>query len=100
MRSDPFLWFVAGEESGDARAFEVMEAIRQIHPGIRFGGAGGSRMQSLCAAPFDPWIQRAAVDSPARFAMEATPGKSFTTSVLKSGHGTAPAFRKWPAFSI
>lgn len=61
MRSDPFLWFVAGEESGDARAFEVMEAIRQIHPGIRFGGAGGSRMQSLCAAPFDPWIQRAAV---------------------------------------
>jgi len=61
MRSDPFLWFVAGEESGDARAFEVMEAIRQIRPGTRFGGAGGSRMQSLCEAPFDPWIQRAAV---------------------------------------
>lgn len=61
MRSDALLWFVAGEESGDARAFEVMQAIRQIHPGIRFGGAGGGRMQSLCEAPFDPWIQRAAV---------------------------------------
>lgn len=61
MRPDPFLWFVAGEESGDARAFEVMSAIRDLRPAVRFGGAGGGRMQSLCNAAFDPWIQRAAV---------------------------------------
>ncbi len=61
MRSDPLLWFVAGEESGDARAFEVMRSIRDMRPGIRFGGAGGERMRSLSEEPFDPWIQRAAV---------------------------------------
>ncbi|MFM8984271.1 MAG: lipid-A-disaccharide synthase, partial [Spartobacteria bacterium] len=56
-----FLWFVAGEESGDARAFEVMRAIRELSPGVRFGGAGGERMESLCEGAFDNWIQRAAV---------------------------------------
>jgi lipid-A-disaccharide synthase len=58
---DLFLWFVAGEESGDARAFEVMRAIRDLRPSVRFGGAGGERMQSLCDGPFDNWIGRAAV---------------------------------------
>lgn len=58
---DLFFWFVAGEESGDARAFEVMRAIRALRPSVRFGGAGGERMQSLCAGPFDNWIARAAV---------------------------------------
>ena len=58
---DLFFWFVAGEESGDARAFEVMRAIRELHPSIRFGGAGGERMGSLCEGAFDNWIQRAAV---------------------------------------
>jgi lipid-A-disaccharide synthase len=38
-----------------------MEAIRELRPATRFGGAGGARMQSLCEAPFDLWIQRAAV---------------------------------------
>jgi lipid-A-disaccharide synthase len=56
-----FLWFVAGEESGDARAFEVMRAIRELNPAVRFGGAGGERMESLCEGSFDNWIQRAAV---------------------------------------
>ena len=56
-----FLWFVAGEESGDARAFEVMRAIRELNPSVRFGGAGGERMESLCEGSFDNWIQRAAV---------------------------------------
>ncbi|MFZ9920569.1 MAG: lipid-A-disaccharide synthase [Terrimicrobiaceae bacterium] len=59
--SDLFFWFVAGEESGDARAFEVMTAIRDLRPSVRFGGAGGARMQSLCTGPFDNWIGRAAV---------------------------------------
>jgi len=61
MRAECFLWFVAGEESGDARAFEVMRALRELRPDVRFGGAGGDRMQSLCEGPFDNWVQRAAV---------------------------------------
>jgi lipid-A-disaccharide synthase len=61
MRAECFLWFVAGEESGDARAFEVMRALRELQPALRFGGAGGDRMESLCDGPFDNWIQRAAV---------------------------------------
>jgi lipid-A-disaccharide synthase len=56
-----YFWFVAGEESGDARAFEVMRAIRELRPSVRVGGAGGERMQSLCGGPFDNWIGRAAV---------------------------------------
>ena len=59
--SDLYFWFVAGEESGDARAFEVMQSIRELHPSVKFGGAGGERMQSLCGGPFDNWIGRAAV---------------------------------------
>jgi lipid-A-disaccharide synthase len=58
---DLFLWFVAGEESGDSRAVEVMRAIQRQSPGVRFGGAGGERMQALCECRFDNWAQRAAV---------------------------------------
>ena len=57
----PYFWFVAGEESGDARAFEVMTAMRALRPDIRFGGAGGARMAALSDAGFDNWVQRAAV---------------------------------------
>jgi lipid-A-disaccharide synthase len=57
----PFLWVVAGEESGDARAFELLRAVRDLRPALRIGGAGGDRLQSLATDPFDPWIQRAAV---------------------------------------
>jgi len=58
---DLFLWFVAGEESGDARAVEVMRAIKSQHPSVIFGGAGGDAMKPLCEGPFDNWVQRAAV---------------------------------------
>jgi lipid-A-disaccharide synthase len=58
---DLFLWFVAGEESGDARAVEVMRAIRELRPEVRFGGAGGERMAAFCEKGFDNWVQRAAV---------------------------------------
>jgi len=58
---DLFLWFVAGEESGDARAVEVMQAIKSLHPSVIFGGAGGSSMQALSEEQFDNWVQRAAV---------------------------------------
>jgi hypothetical protein len=58
---DLFLWFVAGEESGDARAVEVMRAIRNEHPSVVFGGAGGIAMEALCERQFDNWVQQAAV---------------------------------------
>ena len=54
-------WFVAGEASGDARAAEVMRALREAAPGIRFAGAGGPRMRELADGPFDEWAARAAV---------------------------------------
>lgn len=57
----PFFWFVAGEESGDARAAEVMEAMGPLRPGVRFGGAGGERMERMCGGGFDRWVDRAAV---------------------------------------
>jgi lipid-A-disaccharide synthase len=57
----PFFWFVAGEESGDARAAEVMEAMSRLRPGVRFCGAGGGRMARLCGEGFDQWVDTAAV---------------------------------------
>lgn len=57
----PFLWFVAGEESGDARAVEVMRAMRRICPGVRFSGAGGDAMKAMCGDGFDDWAHTAAV---------------------------------------
>ena len=56
-----YFWFVAGETSGDARASEVMVALRKSRPDIRFGGAGGPRMQALADGPFDNWTAQAAV---------------------------------------
>jgi lipid-A-disaccharide synthase len=55
------LWFVAGEASGDARAAEVMWALRAIEPGTRFLGAGGPKMGHLASEPFDNWIAEAGV---------------------------------------
>ncbi|MFZ4774966.1 MAG: lipid-A-disaccharide synthase [Terrimicrobiaceae bacterium] len=54
-------WFVAGETSGDARAAEVMRALRELRPEIRFAGAGGLQMQALADGPFDNWTAQAAV---------------------------------------
>lgn len=54
-------WVVAGESSGDARAEELLKALRGLVPGARFHGAGGPRMAGLAAAPFDDWIAEAGV---------------------------------------
>ena len=56
-----YFWFVAGETSGDARAAEVMAALRLARPDIRFGGAGGPRMQALADGRFDNWAAQSAV---------------------------------------
>lgn len=62
MPANPLtFWFVAGETSGDARASEVMRALREQVPVIRFAGAGGPRMQELADGPFDNWTGQAAV---------------------------------------
>lgn len=55
------IWTVAGESSGDARAEELMGAIRAQSPEVRFSGAGGPRMAALADQPFDDWIAEAAV---------------------------------------
>jgi len=60
-KSPPVFWFVAGEMSGDARATEVMRAMRDAAPGVVFHGAGGAHMAPLCSAPFDNWVARSAV---------------------------------------
>ncbi len=55
------LWFVAGESSGDARAAEVIRALRSMRTDLRFLGAGGPRMEELAEQPFDNWTAQAAV---------------------------------------
>jgi lipid-A-disaccharide synthase len=55
------LWFVAGEASGDARAAEVMRALKAADPDIRLLGAGGPKMRTVAAQPFDDWIAQAGV---------------------------------------
>ncbi len=55
------IWIVAGEASGDSRATELMTALRELSPDIRFHGAGGPRMSALADAPFDNWIAEAGV---------------------------------------
>lgn len=57
----PKLWWVAGETSGDARAAEVMKAVRDIRPDVVFMGAGGPKMEALAPVPFDHWTDRSAV---------------------------------------
>ena len=57
----PTFWFVAGEASGDARAAEVMRAMRELCPDVVFMGSGGPKMHSLAGGAFDDWIARAAV---------------------------------------
>jgi lipid-A-disaccharide synthase len=57
----PRIWFVAGETSGDARAAEVLRAIRAVRPEAEFIGAGGPKMQGLATKPFDNWTDRAGV---------------------------------------
>lgn len=56
-----YFWFVAGEASGDARAAEVMRALREMSPQVRFGGAGGPKMETFAEGAFDNWTAQSAV---------------------------------------
>lgn len=54
------LYLIAGEASGDARGAELMRALRQRDPGIRFFGAGGRAMQALAGGKhFLDWADEA-----------------------------------------
>lgn len=55
------IWIVAGENSGDSRAAEVMRAVHELDPGVEFMGAGGPKMQPHAIAPFDVWTDEAGV---------------------------------------
>jgi len=55
------IWIVAGEESGDYRASEVMQEVLNLNPDGEFMGAGGPRMAELATGPFDDWIEQAGV---------------------------------------
>lgn len=55
------IWIVAGEESGDARARELVVALKRICPAVRLVGAGGPRLAALADGPFDDWIAEAGV---------------------------------------
>ena len=45
---------VAGEASGDALGAELIHAVRQRIPGVRFAGIGGPRMESAGCAIWYP----------------------------------------------
>ncbi len=55
------IWIVAGENSGDTRAAEVMRSVQQLAPSVEFMGAGGPLMQPYAIAPFDEWTEDAGV---------------------------------------
>ncbi len=55
------IWIVAGENSGDTRAAEVMLAAHAIDPHVEFIGAGGPKMAPHAGAPFDNWTEQAGV---------------------------------------
>lgn len=43
----PCVYFVVGENSGDALGADLMAALRQLSPDVRFAGLGGERMRAL-----------------------------------------------------
>lgn len=43
-KNAPSILMVAGEASGDTRGAELIRALRQKHPGLRFFGIGGDQM--------------------------------------------------------
>ena len=51
--SAPLIGIVAGEASGDALAATLIRALRERHPGVRFAGVAGPKMQ---AAGCEAWF--------------------------------------------
>lgn len=59
MNTDLFL--VAGEASGDTRGAELMRALLEREPGLKFHGRGGEKMAALAEADFTDWVEEAGV---------------------------------------
>ena len=60
------LAIIAGEASGDTHAVALMRSLRERHPGIRFTGKGGPKMEAEALAgssggSLDNWIAEAGV---------------------------------------
>ncbi len=55
------LYLVAGEESGDARGVELMQAIRTREPAVQFLGAGGKAMRDSAGDHIFDWAHEAVV---------------------------------------
>lgn len=58
--TDPLIGIVAGEASGDALAATLIRAVRARHPGVRFAGIAGPRMQAEGCEAWYP-VERLAV---------------------------------------
>ena len=52
--SEPLIYLVAGEQSGDVLGARLMEAMRVLRPGLRFAGVGGPRMVEQGLRPIFP----------------------------------------------
>jgi lipid-A-disaccharide synthase len=55
------VFLVAGEASGDARGAELMRALHERAPDIKFFGAGGREMRALAGEDFLDWADEAVV---------------------------------------
>ncbi len=55
------LYLVAGENSGDSRGAELMQALRERDPAFIFHGRGGGKMAALAEPGFEDWVEDAGV---------------------------------------
>ncbi|HKS31258.1 MAG TPA: lipid-A-disaccharide synthase [Chthoniobacterales bacterium] len=59
--SDPTIYFVAGERSGDSHGAALLEALRVRAPKAQFLGRGGPQMRTIAGGNFRDWIDDTAV---------------------------------------
>lgn len=55
------LYFIAGEASGDAHSAALVNALREMHPGVEFSGRGGPRLRAAAGEGVVDWSRHSAV---------------------------------------
>lgn len=55
------LFVIAGEISGDVHAAGLLTSLRELRPGLKIKGAGGSAMQKIAGDGVRDWLDRSAV---------------------------------------
>ncbi len=55
------LYLVAGEASGDGHGAELMKALLEVMPDVKFYGAGGPKMAKLAQESFCEWTEHAVI---------------------------------------